>query len=75
VKSIAAPITIGLPLLDDDEPLVELELAPELAELPALLLLLLLDPHPATIRAAATTSASAVTEPLIFLMSGSPPGS
>jgi hypothetical protein len=77
VKSIAAPITIGLPLLDDDELVLPLEL--ELAEPPPLLallllLLLLLDPHPATIRAAATTSASAVTEPLNFLMSGSPPG-
>jgi hypothetical protein len=75
VKSIAAPITIGLPLLDDDEALVELEL--ELAAAPALLvlLLLLLDPHAATIRAAAATSATAVTEPLNFLMSSSPPGS
>src|SRR5689334_13068231 len=74
LKSIAAPITIGLPPDDDDEPLVELELAPELAELALLVLLLLLDPHAATITAAAATSASAVTEPLNFLMSGSPPG-
>src|SRR5689334_13948014 len=77
VKSIAAPITIGLPLLEDDELLVP---DPELAELPpllallALLLLLLLDPHAATITATAAMSASAITEPLIFLMSGSPPG-
>jgi hypothetical protein len=70
VKSIAAPITIGLPF-DDDELLLVPE--PELAEPPplALLLLLLLEPHPATIRAAVATSASAVTEPLNFLMSSS----
>jgi hypothetical protein len=69
VKSIAAPITIGLPF-DDDELLLVPE--PELAEPPPLaLLLLLLEPHPATIRAAVATSASAVTEPLNFLMSSS----
>jgi hypothetical protein len=57
--------------LDDDELLLVPE--PELADppLPALLLLLLLEPHPAAIRAAAATSANAVTEPLNFLMSGS----
>src|SRR5690242_11711257 len=77
VKSIAAPITIGLPLLDDDDPPLELELVlePELAAAPlALLLLLLLDPHPAMTTATAAASASASTEPLNFLMSGSPPG-
>src|SRR5579884_157144 len=76
VKSIAAPIRIGLPLLDDDEPPLEPELEPEPEPEDALvLLLLLLDPHAATSMATAATSAKAIIEPLNFLISGSPPGS
>jgi hypothetical protein len=73
---MAAPIRIGLPLLDDAVLLVELEpgLDALLALLALLLVLLLLDPHPATITATAATSAGAVTERLNFLISSSPPG-